>query len=109
MRGVQERGTCALRPFDGDTEDPDEVLETVSKLLPLHGTGLTAHANLFFNVDVGLRKKARRRQIDFMARYGRQSLFIWDDLPVRVLNERFESMRALVKEEGGTEEAFGND
>jgi hypothetical protein len=70
----------------------------------VYGTLIDAHWHLFVDYDIELAKKARRRQIVFLARYGRQSMFVWDDLPVSVLDEKFQDLKELLDDEGGGSE-----
>lgn len=91
---------------DGDPEDPREIEETLSKLMVLRGSFIDAHWHLFATSDAQLAIRARKRQIIFLARYGRQRIFDWLDRSVRELDEWFDALKELLDDEGGDSEAM---
>lgn len=103
-----------LRRHDGrgwvdhpwETPDPDEVEESLRKLnIGATGSWFDCSWHLLIEIDPDVQLRFRAKQKAYLARYGRQGWYTWENREVSELDEAYREIGAIVEEEnveGGT-------
>jgi len=60
-------------------------------------------------IDPEESRERRIHQIVYLARYGRQSMLQWDDVPTSLLDELFEGLSDIIKGENPTTRGLTED
>ena len=90
-----------------ETVDPDEVSDSLKILnTGSSGTWFDACWPLLVQIDPEAMLRARTQQKAYLARYGRQSWYAWEDREVADLEEAFSAIAEIVADEntGGVED-----
>jgi hypothetical protein len=78
--------------------DPDLLVERLGGLVPMDDEDLNAFWH-HLSVDPAEILRTRTRQKMYLARYARQSIFEWEHRDVRDLQDSFEELVDLIKQE----------
>jgi hypothetical protein len=82
-----------------ETPDPDEVEASLKLLVVRTGAFYDAWWHLSVDIDPREMLRLRAKQKIYLARYGRQSVLQWADVDVRELQQYFELLAELVRDE----------
>lgn len=81
------------------TEDLDELADSLGALLVASDDGTPLAGWHFIEVDPDELNRNRSRQRMYLARYGRQDYFVWESKDVQELDEAFEVLVEMIKQE----------
>lgn len=79
--------------------DPDVLAERIDRVIPFTGTLSDGYWDQMIRINPTELLSVRTKQKAYLARYGRESFFAWEDRETRELNETFAAISDLIKNE----------